>query len=350
MGTPVKQLFVFLLASQIGLSISSASELLLDEFLDLLQLAQAEITSGDLKVIRKLDTLPAKSNEEANAEAAVVILKMEERFSELPAEVQERPRYRRIHNRNIQLARKYMPEWLSGEQHLREEWSLVFEVAYFSAESKKPIFAHRFIRKNIKEYDDPDAADFYNEGLTDYIIFDGQRAVSSIEAPPNVINAPEQPPGAPEDFVYKIRQLIGRCIETSLQKQDIEIFAPINDNQHEYVLGFRIGREKQILKKVLIEIDKGFGVQRIEYFSPPDAAHPYSVTEFLKYKSSSGIWYPRKIKRVNYRIKENTSQIVNTETWEIKSAKFNISFPADYFRIPEKLIQSLPNTSYVAGE
>ncbi len=339
MGIPVKQLFVFLLASQIGLSVCGASELSLDEFLDLLQLAQAEITSGELKVISKLDTLPTKSDEKASVEAVAFIREMETRFSELPAEVQKRPQYRRRHDRNIQLARKYMPEMLSGEQHLREEWNLAFEVAYFSANSKEPIFAHRFIRKNIKDYVDSNAAEFYSEGKTNAIIFDGQRAVVSTEAPPNIINPLEHPPGAPEDFVYEIRQLIGRCIETDLRKQDIEIFAPINSSQSEYMYGFRIGGEKQIFKKTLIDVDKGFGAQRIEYFSPPDAAHPYSVVEFLEYESSSGIWHPRRIKQIGYQIKENTLQVVSVEEWEIKSAKFNISFPDDYFQISDKLMQ-----------
>ncbi|MDE0186959.1 MAG: hypothetical protein OXP71_16080 [Candidatus Poribacteria bacterium] len=339
MRTRMRKFLVFIILTQLGLTACDAVELSLEEFLNYLQLAQTEVTSGELKFIKKHDALPTKSKEKANAEAEAAILELEERFSELPAEVREQSRYRRMHERNIQLSRKYLPEMISGEQSVHEEWNLAFEVAYFSRKSKEPIFAHRFTRKDIKKYVDPGAAEFYNAGLTNTVIFDGQRAILSTEAPPNVINPPEAPLGASEDFVYEIRLLIGKCIDTNLQRQDIEIFAPVTGGKSEYVFAIRIGKEKHILKKVFIDIKKGFGVKRIEYFSPPDAEYPYKTVEFLEYQSSSGIWHPRKIRRVGYQIKGDTRRISRTEEWNIKSAKFNVRFPDDYFRIPEKLGQ-----------
>lgn len=337
MRTRMRKLLVFIIGTQLGLTVCDAVELSLDEFLIFVQLAQTEVTSGELKIFNKLDTLPTKSKEQAKTEAEAAILEMEERFSELPATVQEKPRYRRMHERNIQLSRKYLPEVMSGERHTHSEWNLAFEVAYFSAKSKEPIFAHRFTQKNIKKYVDPGAAEFYNSGLTDTIIFDGQRAVLSTEAPPKMLSSPEAPPGDPENFIYEIRQLIGRCIETNLRRQDIEIFAPVTGRQSQYVLTFRKGKKTQILKKALINVEKGFVVERIEYFSPPDAAHPYNVVEFLEYQFSSGIWHPRIIKRVGYQMKGDTRRISSIEEWNITNAVFNVSFPDDYFQIPDKL-------------
>lgn len=331
--------FLFLMVTQIELAVCDVEEFSLDEFLNFVLLAQTEITSGELKIIKKLDTLPTISLEKANADAEAVIQELEKRYQELPVEVQEQPSYRRQHERNVQLSRKYLPEVISGERHLHEEWNLAFEIAYFSAKSKEPIFAHRFIRKDIKDYVSQEAAEFFHAGLTHTVMFDGQRAVVSSEAPPNLINPPEPLLGVPQDFVYEIRQLIGRCIETDLQKQDIEIFVPITGRQSAYAFAFRIGKDDRILKKALIDVEKGFGVERIEYFAPPDAEHPYNVVEFLEYQFSSGIWHPRRIKRTGYQMKGDTRLISSVEEWKITSAMFNVSFPDDYFQFPNKLTE-----------
>lgn len=335
----MKTLVAFFITTQLGLTVCGAMEFSLDEFLKLAQLAQTEVISGELKFIKKHDSLPHISKEEANAQAEAEILSMKERFMQLPVDVRIRPRRRRTYERNVQLARKYLPEMLSGEKHEHEEWNVAFEVVYFSAKSKEPIYAHRFTKKNIKEYVDPDAADFYNSNLTRTYVFDGQEAIISSEAPPNKIVSPEAPLGNPEKFVKEIRRLIGRCFDSSLRGQDIEIFAPVTGAQSVYELAFQIGKDKQNLKSVHIDVEKGFGVIRIEYFSPRDAAQPYLVFEFLEYKLSSGIWHPRKIKKVSYEMKGGTRRIFSTEEWSVTSAIFNVSFPDDYFQIPNKLRQ-----------
>ncbi|HIE28269.1 TPA: hypothetical protein EYP66_13375 [Candidatus Poribacteria bacterium] len=341
MKTKMKRLFVCLLATQIGLAFCEAVEFSWEDFLEGLRLAQVEITSGELKIIHKLDALPSKSQEAASAEAEAVIQQMEQQFLTLPPDVQKHPRHRTMHERNIRLSRKYLPQMIAGEIHVHEEWNLAFEVAYFSAKTKEPIFAHRLVQKDKRKYTDTEEAEFYVGGYTRSVIFDGIHALVLPEASPNVISSPETPPaGSPESFNYEIRQLIGRCIETNLRKQDIETFAPIKDGQSEYLLAFRIGKEKQILKKAIIDVEKSFCVKRIEYFITPDAQQPYSVVEFLEYRrSKAGIWYPQKIKRVGYRIKGTTRQISSIEEWDIAEVRFNVSFPDDFFQIPEKLRQ-----------
>lgn len=340
MRTRMGSLLVFLIVTQMGLTVSSAMELSLDEFLNFVELAQVEITNGELEIIYKIDTLPDKSQPEAYAEAESVIQKLEENFAKLPPAAQKQSRHRQTHERNMRLGRKYLPQVMAGERHDLEKWSLSFDLIYLPATSNEPIFAHRFRKKDIKQYANPEESAFYHAGETVNAIFDGERTIMFVEAPPNVVNRPEQSLGQRGAFNYEIRQLIGRCVQTNLRKQDIEFFAKTGGKQSEYVLTFRIGEKKQILKKAVIDIEKGFSVMRVEYFSPPAAAQPYNVVEFLEYQFSSGVWHPRKITRVGYQMTEETRQISSTEEWVIKEAVFDIPFPDDFFHISEKLRSS----------
>ena len=337
----IRKIFVFLLVLHIGLLVSDASELSLDEFLNFVQLAQTEITNGELEIIYKIDTLSAKSKEKAYAEVEVFIQDLEENFSRLSPEVQKQPRRRQMHKTNIRLARKHLHQVMAKERHELEKWNLCFDVVYYSASSKEPIFAHRFTKRNIRKYEDSEEATFYRAGQTLASIFDGEHTIISIEAPPNMINSSEQSLGPPGSFNYEIRQLIGRCIETDLRKQDIDFFAPIGGKKSEYVLAFRIGRKKNILKRAVINVEKGFCVKRIEYFSLPNATQPYSVVEFLEYQFSSGVWHPRKIKRFGYKTKGDSRQISSAEEWDIKIAMFHSRFPDDYYQISDKIRQSI---------
>ncbi len=81
-------------------------------------------------------------------------------------------------------------------------------------------------------------------------------------------------------------------------------------------------------------MEKVLGVKRIEFFSPPDAEHPETVIEFFDYQLSSGIWHPRKIKRVDYWMKAGVRQIFGTTEWEIRQTVFNAGFPDNFFQDP----------------
>ena len=98
---------------------------------------------------------------------------MDERFSELSLEVQNRPRYRTNHEKNIRLSRQYLSQVLAGEEQLHEKWNVAFELAYISAKTKARIFAYRFTRKNVKEYATAEAAEFYGAGDEVTFISDG---------------------------------------------------------------------------------------------------------------------------------------------------------------------------------
>ena len=341
MNVPIGKLVVIFITLQVGLSNCDATDFSLDEFLQFVQLAQAEITSGQLEIIYRIDTLPTKSEEEAHAEAEIIIRELEANFSARSVEVQEHPLHRQIHETNIRLGGKYLPQVMAGERHEIEKWNLCFEAIYYSASSKEPVFAHRFTKKNIKEYVDPDEAAFYHAGQTLTAIFDGERTIIFAEVSPNRIYNPEQSLGPPGEFNYEIRQLIGRCLETTLRKEDIHFFAPMRGKKSEYVLAFRVGENEETLTRVVIDVDKGFRIRRIEYFAPPTAAQPYSAVEFLEYQSTSGVLHPRKIKRFGYETKGDSRQITSREEWEIKVAKFHSRFPDDYYQISEELRDSL---------
>jgi len=284
-----------------GDSMKDTSPKQLEDVLRGIRLAQAEITSGKLKIIYKLDVSPIKSQEEANAEAQVLIRELS---GELSSEEQKRPRDR------------------------TEEWYLAFEVAY-SAKTGEPIRACRLVQKDIRGRAHwPAETIAFSEGVYGATLAGVMHPLMISNAPPCIT----APPGC-DTSTYELGQLMDKFIETNLQKQDIESFALLKGSQSEYVFSYRVGKEKQILKRVVINVEKGFGVKRIEYFNPPDAQQPSSVAEFLEYRrSKANIWYPRKINRVGYTMKGTTRKISSIEEWNIVEAQFNISFPDDFFQ------------------
>ena len=137
--------------------------------------------------------------------------------------------------------------------------------------------------------------------------------------------------------------LLGRWQGIDLREVNIETLSSIKGSHGEYVLTFQTGVRGKMLEKVTIDVEKGFGIKRMESFSSLDAELPETVIEFLDYQLSSAIWHPGKITRVDYWMKEGVRQIRNTEEWEIRKALFNTSFAEDFFQLEDQL---LPTRKY----
>ena len=320
-------------AGLIGAARLAEAELSLGVVLEGLHSAQTEVTSGELEIIYKRDTGPRISQVEANAKIEATIQELGKRFSELPLEVQNRPRYRTNHERNIRLSRQYLPQTLSGEQHLHEKWNCAFELAYISAKTNVRIFAYRFSRKNVKEYATAEAAEFY--GADDEVTFisDGLHEQVSHSSTVAKLRLPLVVEGG-------VWHLLGRWQGIELREANIETLSPIKGSLGEYLLTFKTGIGRGRLEKVRIDVAKGFGIKRIESYSPPHAELPETVIDFLDYQLSSGIWHPRKITRVDYWTKEGVREIRNTEEWEIRKALLNTSFAEDFFQLEDQLLQT----------
>ncbi len=324
---------VVFIASQLGPVRVVEAELSLEAVLDSLQFAQTEVTSGKLEIIYKRDTVPRISQAEANAKTEAAIQELGKRFSELPLEVQNRPRYRTNHEKNVRLSRQFLPQVLAGEEQLHEKWNVVFELAYISAKTKARIFAYRFTRKNVKEYATAEAAEFYGAGDEVAFISDGlHEQVSHSSA-----NASLRLPLIIEGGMW---HLLGRWQGINLREVNIESFTSIKDGHGEYVLTFQTRIGRKMPEKVTIDAEKGFSIKRMESFSSSDAELPETVIEFLDYQLSSGIWHPRKITRVDYWMKKGVRQIRNKEEWEIRRALLNTNFAEDLFQLDDRLLQT----------
>ena len=324
---------VVFIASQLGPVRVVEAELSLEAVLDGLQFAQTEVTSGKLEIIYKRDTVPRISQAEANAKTEAAIQELGKRFSELPLEVQNRPRYRTNHEKNVRLSRQFLPLVLAGEEQLHEKWNVVFDLAYISAKTKARIFAYRFTRKNIKEYATAEAAEFYGAGDEVAFISDGLHEQASHSS----ANASLRLPLIIEGGMW---HLLGRWQGIDLQAANIETLSPIKDTLGEYVLTFQTRIGRKMPEKVTIDAEKGFSIKRIESYSSPDTELPVTVIEFRDYQLSSGIWHPGKITRVDYWMKEGVRQIRNKEEWEIRRALLNTNFAEDLFQLDDRLLQT----------
>ena len=323
-------------AVQMGAMRLAEAELSLEAVLEGLQSAQTEVSSGELEITYKRDTVARISQAEARDKSQTAIHEMEERFSELPLEVQNRPRDRTIHEKNIRLSRQYLSQVLAGEEQLDEKWNVAFELAYISAKTKARIFAYRFTRKNVKEYATTEAAEFYGAGDEVTFISDGLHEQVSHSSMIARLRLPLIIEGG-------MWHLLGRWQGIDLREVNIETLSSIKGSHGEYVLTFQTGVRGKMLEKVTIDVEKGFGIKRMESFSSLDAELPETVIEFLDYQLSSAIWHPGKITRVDYWMKEGVRQIRNTEEWEIRKALFNTSFAEDFFQLEDQL---LPTRKY----
>ena len=327
---------VIFFTMQLGAMRLAEAKVSLETVLEGLRFAQTEVTSGELEIIYKRNTVPRISRAEARSKSQTVIHEMEKRFSELPLEVQNRPRYRTNHERNIQLSRQYMPQLLAGEEQLHEKWNVAFELAYINAKTKVRIFAYRFTRKNVKEYATADAAEFY--GASDEVTFNSDGIHEQVSHSSAVARL--RLPLVVEGGMWHLLGRWQRWQGIDLQAANIETLSPIKNSHGEYVLTFQTGIERKRYEKVTIDVEKGFGIKRMESFSSPDAELPETVIEFLDYQLSSDIWHPRKITRVDYWMKEGVRRIRNTEEWEIRKVLLNTSFAEDYFQLDDRLLQT----------
>ena len=110
-----------------------------------------------------------------------------------------------------------------------------------------------------------------------------------------------------------------------------------------YLVEFQIDTAP-VLVRYWIAPDKGYCILKAEYIVKQSALPP--VTHQVVYNSdfrqfSEGIWYPTQ-RTVTSHFLEGSRQgeIKSEERLEVKAAVFNVSFPADYFRIDTETIAS----------
>ena len=312
------------------------------DLLKLIQSERARINSGKFRIIHKLDNFPIESQEAAKkAKVEASIRQMEELFSQLPPEVQKRPRYRTNHERNIRLSRKYLPKtFAAGGPNLHEELEFDLEVAYYSAKTKSPLWAYRLLQKDIRGYTDEAEKEFFAGGYNRLSLSDGleQSQVNS-----SVASMPTS-----RDYQVKklLEVLIDRFIETDLQEKDIQNVELAKGSQSEYRFSYRAGGGNSVFRKVVIDVGSGFGVKRVESFvgatvgQSDSAARFYSVAELMDYCcSETGIWYPRRIRKAHYVMDGRGRKLHSIEEWNVVEAQFDVKFPVGFFTVDDDVVE-----------
>ena len=125
-------------AVQMGAMRVAAAELSLEAVLEGLQSAQTEVSSGELEIIYKRDTVARISQAEARGKSQTVIHEMDERFSELSLEVQNRPRYRTNHEKIYgYLANIYPRYWREKSNSMKSGMLLSSSLTFL--QKRKPV-------------------------------------------------------------------------------------------------------------------------------------------------------------------------------------------------------------------